>query len=180
MHGIIFSNLKKYVESAYNNGTWDKLMHESGTGREMYLMSKDYPDEDMYNLISTASKVLARPAADILEDFGTFIIPVLIKEYSLLIKKEWKTIDFIENTEETIHKIVRRRNPGAKPPVLKCKRSDRNEVTMTYFSERKMCDFLKGMVKGLADYYNEEISVSHTRCMSHGHSACTLTIMLRS
>ena len=43
MHGIIFSELKKYVETTYGAATWPALVQESGVGAKLYMNVQSYP-----------------------------------------------------------------------------------------------------------------------------------------
>jgi hypothetical protein len=69
-------------------------------------------------LVVAATKATGLKADAILEDFGEFIAPDLISMFRASIKPEWRTLELLEHTEETIHKAVRLRNPGATPPEL--------------------------------------------------------------
>lgn len=178
MHGIIFSELKKYVDTKLGGNAWSNLQKESGVGAKTYLAIQEYPDQEVVNLVSTASRITGRSVPAILEDFGEFIVPDLIGMYKGLIKPEWKTIDLIKNTEETIHKVVRLKNPGAKPAELKCSGPGPDEVVITYSSPRKMCSVAKGIAKGVAKHYNERILISEPTCMLKGSPSCKISIKL--
>ena len=118
MHGIIFSELKKYVDSKLGGNAWNSLLTESGIGFKTYLGNKKYPDEEAVALVSTASRITGKPAGALLEDFGEFIVPDLMTVYGALIKPNWKTLDLIENTESVIHTTIRFQSPEAEPPQL--------------------------------------------------------------
>ncbi|HEV8486504.1 MAG TPA: heme NO-binding domain-containing protein [Blastocatellia bacterium] len=178
MHGIIFAELKKYVITKLGDQAWDNLLNESGIGTKIYLAFQTYPDQEAVALISTASKVTGESIPAILEDFGEFITPDLMAMYNHLIKPEWRTLDLIEHTEETIHHLVRIRQAGAQPPALHCSRADTDEVVITYSSPRKMCALAVGIAKGVAKHYNERITVKHTTCMLEGSSSCNISIKL--
>lgn len=178
MHGIIFSELKKYVDTKLGGNAWSNLQKESRVGAKTYLAIQEYPDQEAVSLVSTASRITGKSVPAILEDFGEFIAPDLIGMYKGLIKPGWKTIDLIKNTEETIHKIVRLKNPGAKPAELKCSSPSPDEVVITYSSPRKMCSVAKGIAKGVAKHYNERILISEPACMLKGSPSCKISIKL--
>ncbi len=178
MHGIIFAELKKYVEARHGGDTWNVLLKESGLGMKMYMPVKAYPDEETVAIVTTASRLTGQPAAAILEDFGEFIVPDLAGLYRALIKPEWKTLDMIEHTEATIHKVVRINSPGAKPPELKVTRVSPTEVTLIYTSARHMCSVAKGIAKGMAKFFNEKIAITETTCMTKGAPECRMSIKL--
>ncbi len=90
--------------------------------------------------------------------------------------ESWKTLDVIEHTEETIHKVVRVRNPGAAPPELSCACPSKDAVVITYVSPRRMCAIAKGIAKGLAAHYSESVRVSDNACTLEGAPQCQISI----
>ncbi len=179
MHGVIFAELKKYVDTKLGGGKWSTLLKESGVGQQkVYMAVQEYPDQEAAALVSAASKMTGKSAPAILEDFGAFIVPDLVHMYWALIKPEWKTLDLIEHTEETIHRVVRIKNPGARPPELKCSRPGPNEVMITYSSARRMCAIARGIVRGVAEHYNEQVVINETNCMLKGNQSCKISVKL--
>jgi hypothetical protein len=177
MHGTIFFELRKYVETKLGGReAWNKLLTEAELGARTYEVMGDYPDSDVIKLVSTASRITGVPVRTILEDFGEFIAPDLLQMYGGVIQPSWKTLDVIEHTEDQIHSVVRLHNRDAHPPNLKCVRTSEQEVVIHYSSQRKMCDVAKGIAKGLAKFYEESISISESTCMLKGDPMCTIQI----
>lgn len=179
MQGIIFAELKKLVDTRFGGDTWKKLQNESGIGERIYLAMAEYPDSEALALVSAASKATGRPVPALLEEFGEFIVPDLVTMYQAIIRPEWKLLDFIMHTEESIHRIVRAKNPGAKPPELKCSRPHPNEVVIVYRSARKMCGVAKGILRGFSKHYGEEILLAETSCMLKGNPSCQISVKIK-
>jgi predicted hydrocarbon binding protein len=177
MHGLIFAELKKYVQARFDDKTWDILLEKAGLKGNMYLASTVYPDSDILALVNTACQMTGLAAKAVLEDFGEFIAPDLVAQYSFLIKPEWTLLDFLANTEETIHKVVRF-NRGVTPPRLSVTRPADDKVVISYDSARKMCALLKGIVKGAAKLYKEDVSILESRCMLQGDPVCVVTVQV--
>jgi predicted hydrocarbon binding protein len=176
MHGTIFFELKKYVETKLGNEAWSKLLSESGLKARNYEVMAEYPDSEAIQLSVTASRITGVPVRAILEDFGEFIARDLLQMYAGVIQPDWKTLDVIEHTEDQIHNVVRLHNRHAHPPNLKCVRASVNEVVIHYSSARKMCDLAKGITKGLAKQYQENIAISESSCMLKGDASCTIHV----
>jgi hypothetical protein len=176
MHGIIFSELRKYVDTKLGAGSWNTLLTKSGLGPKIYLPIQDYPDSDVVALVNTASEVTGLSSTDILEDFGQFIAPSLLGMYRTLVQPEWKTLDLLEHTERTIHSVVRARNPGAKPAELQAERRAPDVVDLTYRSQRRLCSVARGIMRGIAQHYGEEIAIEETRCMHRGDEVCLMEV----
>ena len=104
----------------------------------------------------------------VLEDFGQFIVPSLMRMYGHLLNPEWKAIDVIDCTEGTVHAVVRVKNSEAKPPKLKTKRLSPNEVLLVYTSPRQMCGLAIGIGAGLGRQFGEKVVADQTACMHKG------------
>ena len=99
--------------------------------------------------------------------------------FRMSIKPDWRTLDLIPHTEQTIHKVVRLKNPGASPPKLVSKHTSPEEVVITYTSERKLCAVAKGIVRGVAKYYKEKVEIAESTCMLTGSPRCTIAVRLQ-
>lgn len=175
MHGIILNQLQSYVTKGHGAATWRQLLETAGVGSRTYLASKTYPDEEVVAIVGAASKLTGTPAEAILEDFGAFIVPALLETYGPLLKKEWRTLDLLENTETVIHKVVRFDNPGADPPQLVIERRAPDVAVLQYSSARKMCSVAKGIAKGIAGHYGETLRITDEACMNRGDPSCRIT-----
>jgi len=174
MHGIIFAELQNYAETRHGKGTWNQLLKKAGLKDKVYLPIKEYPDTEVVALVTAASSMTGLPTAAVLEDFGEFIAPTLMKMFGHLLRPEWKTIDIIGNTEGTIHTVVRVKNPGAKPPQLRTVRRSDDEVVLIYTSPRKMCALAIGIGKGLAKHFKEKVTITQTMCIHKGAPQCEI------
>ncbi len=176
MHGLIFIQLQKFAQQQAGAGAWETLLREAELPVKSYSPARAYPDEEVLALVGAASRVLKLPAAAILEAFGEFIAPELIRLYGRLLQPEWKTLDVIENTERLIHATVRIGNPGAQPPVLECIRTTQDALQIMYASKRQLCCLAKGIVTGLGRYFGESITVTDDACMMKGDPFCALRV----
>jgi hypothetical protein len=98
MHGMIFSELRNYVEQRHGPGSWG-----------------GYPDAEVMTLASAVVAMTSQTAPVLLEDFGEFLVPVLMKLHRHMLRPAWKTLDVIEHTECTMHRIVRIENHASSP-----------------------------------------------------------------
>jgi hypothetical protein len=178
MHGMVFSELKRYVDKKHGGDTWVKLLEKAGIATKAYSSMQEYPDAEAVGILSAASALSGRPVPALLEEFGEFLAPTLIRVYGALIKPEWRTLDLIEHTEKTIHTVVRVKNPGARPPELVVVRPSKDEVVITYSSARRMCSLAKGIANGVARHYSERLAITEPACMHRGSATCKISIRL--
>lgn len=180
MHGIIFYELSKYANTRLGPTAWPRLLNDAGFPSKVFLPTQAYPDEEAVKILAAACKATGKPLDAILEDFGEFVAPSLLSMARSLIRPEWKTLDLLEHTEDTIHKMVRGTNPGANPAQLKANRRNPTEMLLSYRSQRKLCKVARGIVKGVATHFKERITISETTCISKGAPACEFLIRVTS
>lgn len=176
MHGIIFSELQRFIESTLGKGAWTKTLLAANLRGHVYNSLSDYPDADLFAIVEAVSKIARKSTAETIEAFGMFIAPDLLGMYSVLIKPDWRTLDVIENTEAVIHAVVRVNQKGARPPTLKCQRVAPDEIELRYDSERRLCRLARGIIRGIAHKYQEDIEIIEYECMHNGAPACVIHV----
>jgi predicted hydrocarbon binding protein len=176
MHGLIFVELKKFVVTGFGADAWKDLIGKTGEDHRIYLPSRTYPDAEMLALVAAACALSGRKADDLLEAFGAFIVPDLVGMYKAHIDRKWSALDLIENTEGTMHRVVRRVNRGAAPPELTVRRTGSNDAVITYTSARKLCALAKGIVRGIAKHYEERVTIEESKCMLRGADLCLIAV----
>jgi hypothetical protein len=149
-------------------------VHEAGIGPRVYLPVATYPDAEAIALVGAASTLSGKPAAELLDAFGEYLVSPLLRTYSSLVRPEWRTLDLLEHTESTIHRIVRLREPDATPPELACERVSTDEVVIRYGSPRRLCALALGLIRGVARHYAETIEIRESACMNAGAPQCEI------
>ncbi len=176
MHGLIHVQLQKFVLAHHGRQVWQQLLTEAGVSGKTYLVSKQYPDADVLNIVGAASRATGTPIPALLEQFGEFIVPDLMAMYRPMLQPEWRTLEMLEHTEHTIHSVVRLRNAEAAPAQLRCRRVGPDEVHLSYDSKRKMCAVARGIIQGVARHFEEAVTILETACMHRGAAACEMSI----
>jgi hypothetical protein len=155
---------------------WNKLLKESGLSSKIYLPNQVYSDAELAKLVQTASQITGKPEDAIQQDFGEYVAPELVNLYRAQINPQWKTMDLILHTEEMVHRVVRLKVPGAKPPALKVEREGPKKVLLVYDSNRRMCGVAKGIIRGVARHYGEQATISEDSCMLQGGPRCQIHV----
>ena len=149
MLGVIFFILKNHVEKRLGSSGWNRILSVADLPAKAYSPIAEYSDSEATTLLRAASQLIGQPLPGFLEEFGEALAPEMLAMHPGLVRPEWKTLDLVMNAEEVIHAVIRRRNPVAKPPALRCARFSDNEVQLVYASPRQLCDIAKGIVRGL-------------------------------
>ena len=172
LHWLIFINLQLFAGSKEK---WQEWIAKANLLETSFYVG-DTSNLDAKQLFSTAAELSHKPLDQFLREFGRFIAPNLISQFSNYIDKKWDLFDFLEHTEEYIHKEVRNQIPGTNPPVLHSMRLDKDKVSIHYISHLKICAFAEGLIEKAADVYNEKITISQPKCMLKGDLECEILV----
>ena len=120
MHGIIFFYIQKFAEGLAK-ASWSASPRRTTVSSppKTFLPTKSYPDEDAVSLLSSAAESAGQPLSSLLETFGAFLGPHLVKVAGQHVDPAWRTLDLVEHTETVIHTMVRATTPEATPPVIR-------------------------------------------------------------
>jgi hypothetical protein len=177
MHGLIFFYIQKFADvAAAGKTTWLQLRTTVSMTSRSYLPAGIYPDAEAVSLLASIADAAGEPVPAIVERFGEFLAPHLVKVAGRHVDPGWKTLDLIEHTESIIHTMIRSTNPGAEPPVLEAVRTAPGELQLVYSSARQLCGLARGLMKGIAGHYGEEISIDEHSCMHRGDPFCSFVV----
>ncbi|MDE1843708.1 MAG: heme NO-binding domain-containing protein [Thaumarchaeota archaeon] len=172
MHKLIFVNLQQFAGSEEKWQEW--LSKANLSDVSVYV---DTPtDLQAKQLLLTAAKLSHLSLNQFLRNFGMFVAPRLISQFSHYIDKTWDVLDFLEHTEEYIHKEVRNQIRGANPPTLRVSRLDKDNVMIRYSSSLKMCHFAEGLVESAATFYKQKVLITQPKCMLNGNAECEILV----
>jgi hypothetical protein len=85
LHGIIFSEMKKYADARLGAHAWPRLLDRAGLALRIYVPTDEYPDDEAARLVAAAAAAAGLPAGAVLEDFGAFMVPDLMRLYGALV-----------------------------------------------------------------------------------------------
>ena len=176
MHGLMFSELRKYVEAHAGAGTWPRVCVEAGVERALHRDTETYPNAELIALVEAAARITGTAVSVLLEDFGAHLVPGLFATFLPEPPPEWGALDLLEHAEQHCHDAVRRRDPLAHPPRLRVRRLSFTEVEVVYASPRRMCHIARGIARGVLTRYRESGSVSESSCMHRGDAVCLISV----
>jgi hypothetical protein len=172
VHGLIFASLRRYTWTTFPDAAaavWDALPG--------YVQQESYPDEEFETALRRVADVTGRPRDELLRDLGRFTGFWTFRALRLDYYEQTPgTREFLLDVESRIHETIRATTAGAAPPRLRVTPLGPVGVTISYTSERGLCELLEGLVGGVADYYGERFDVSQPLCMHRGDPACSFVV----
>jgi hypothetical protein len=176
MHGVIFVELKKFVDARLGEDAWPAILGPAGLDGRVYLPVEDYPDSEAAALVAEARERTGLELDALFQQLGEFMAPDLVRMYGSLLDRAWKTLDVIENAPGTMERVMRARKIATSPANLRTERPGPDEVLVIYGAARRMCGLAKGIVRGLARHFGERVRLEESHCMREGAPACRISV----
>jgi Protein kinase domain/Haem-NO-binding len=176
MHGLICFQLKRYVEHKQGPQIWERLFHDLDLSPRAYQPTDVVPDEEFESLLIALATINGQPLAALMEDFGFFLAPQLVSIYGVMFHAERSTLALLAVTEDVIHRAIRLRQPSTSPPVIKCLWRLENEMELIYSSPRNWCALATGIIRGIAECFDESVTITDRACVHRGDPYCCLAI----
>ncbi|MBL7251515.1 heme NO-binding domain-containing protein [Alloalcanivorax sp. C16-2] len=170
MHGVILYQFRHFVTDRFGPGVWEGARRAAGLADQAHAPVRLYPDAHLERLLVALEDEVGLCRNDLLESFGAWTIPPLIKMYRSLIPAHWDARDFLLNLEEHIHeKLVRLKDPQAQPPRIQVRETAPGVLELYYHSHRDLSALAVGAVYGVAGYFGEKAELMENEPVRGGH-----------
>lgn len=179
MKGIVFTTFNDMVEKEIGIETWNAILDSVNPESEgIYTSVEDFPDEELFAMVSDLSNRTGTPVADLLKAFGQYLFHVLAMKHSVFVEEEPSFLDFLKSIDDVIHKEVEKLYPNPNLPTLSWEQLDENSLELYYRSPRKLCHLADGLIKGAGEQYKTKFTMEHSPCMHDGSDHCRFRIKL--
>jgi len=160
MKGVIAVCLGELVKNKFGKEKWAEVLEDAGLPKSTHFLAiQDIEDAVVLKLVDSVCKVLNISLVQAADAFGDYWVnhyaPKIYKAYY---RKANSAREMLLNMND-VHKEVTSSIENAHPPRFEYEWKDDRTLIMTYHSERKLIDFLVGLVKGVGKYYKENMKV---------------------
>lgn len=176
MKGIVFNILEEMTEEQFGMQMWNEILDEATKSTGVFTAGKNYPDDNLFEIIGIASKKLNLPAETIVGAFGEYMFHRLNERHPVFIEKEPTLKSFLKSIESVIHVEVNKLYQDLNLPSFEYFDNSDDHLIMRYRSPRKLCILAEGLIRGASNHYAQRITLSHSTCMHKGDAYCDLEI----
>lgn len=178
MKGIVFSEFIEMVEDAFSPEIADQIIMETNPESEgAYTSVGTYDHSELVAMVVKLSEITSTPVPDLVQAFGTYLMTRFSKLYPAFFDDVETTFEFLSTIENHVHVEVNKLYADAELPTFDTEQTNDSTLVMVYKSARPFADLAEGLIKGAADYFNENIHISRED-LSGGvgnHARFTLT-----
>lgn len=179
MQGLIYHYLREFVESDLGSPLWERACARAGVAERSFLLTRQYPDQYVYALVSAIQEELgpgAPASSDILFGFGRFVGRRFQREFGFYFRRFATAREMIAGIEPIIHTELRRHDPRSQPPALRTSPVPGGGLRVLYRSPRRLCDVLRGLATEVGAAFGEEIAIDEPTCMNRGGPVCEVLL----
>lgn len=176
MKGVIFNVLEEMVESQFGMEKWNEILEATPCSDGIYIAGENYPDEDAFALIATASEILQIPAPDLIGAFGEYLFHQLSHRHPVFVESQPTLRAFLKSVHSVIHVEVNKLYTTTNLPMFEYFEPDDQRLIMRYHSPRKLCILAEGLIRGAAAHYQHSIELKHEVCIHKGSDFCDLEV----
>lgn len=174
MHGIVHKTLKEYVEEDVDAVDWDEIADRAGLEPKLYLPVSRYPDEEVAAVFDALAAATGASAAAVQRAFGRRLAPELLSTYKAHVRDDWATRELLLGLETVSERVAAQDEESTLPDIETDAAG--GDIVVTYASDRELCSLARGIVLGVADHYDDEVSISEPECALEGADRCTLRV----
>ncbi|SNZ15728.1 Haem-NO-binding [Natronoarchaeum philippinense] len=173
MHGIVHKTLKEYVEGI-DAAEWDDVADRAGLDPKLYLPVSRYPDEEVDAVFAALAASTDENEAAHQTAFGRTLAPELLNTFKAHVRDDWGTQELLLALEVVYERVAAQDEESTLPDVAT--EADGGDIVVTYRSERELCAVAEGIVLGVAEKYDDEVTINERTCTKDGDDHCTLRV----
>ena len=171
MYGLVKQGLEHMVCERHGEGVWSDIKRDAGIDIEMFIGMHVYPDEMVFSLLRSTSKILGVPLPALLRSFGAYWLTFTAHagHDHLLDMAGSSLAEFLENLD-TVHSVLVEGFPEMKAPTFTYDQVSPTEFDLHYHSERRgFAPMVMGLVSALAARFGDAIEIAHERAVDEHH-----------
>jgi hypothetical protein len=159
MKGIVFTEFLDLVENEFGLEVVQQIIDECELESDgVYTTVGTYSHKDMFKMVGKLSEIKGLPVPALLTVFGEYFFTTLKDKYPVFVEKP-NLFSFLNSIDQYIHPEVLKLYPDAELPRFQAEIKSDNEMVLNYMSSRKMSDLAIGLIKGAANYFEEDVDV---------------------
>jgi len=177
MKGMFFNNFDRYISETYGIEAWETILSESDLeSGDVFIGPQVYPDSDFYILLDKAISYLKIEKNELLKDLGRKLFHYYAEYFPDIVDTSINPKQFLLSINDIHQYEVKKLLKVADPPIFTFEDPAPDKVLMTYYSKRKLCPLMEGILLGFSDVFKAPINFTKTACMLKGDEQCSYEI----
>jgi hypothetical protein len=173
MKGIIINITERFIIDNYGEDIFNEIIASCNLEtKEPFVAPGTYPDSDLFEIVVKGCKKLDLTVEEFLKKLGHYSFAQLAERHPSFLESYTHPKAFLQTVDGVIHLEVRKLYQDSKLPVFQYSDPSKDELIITYYSERKLYPFLEGMINGVSDHFGVAISQTNKVYQKDGVELC--------
>jgi len=158
MKGTVVATWIKTCRNVWGSDVVDNAMTSVGWDRnKIFNPLEDVPDKEVNSFVDYISSKKGVNKRELWKTIGKDNLNAFHEGFPAFFKHD-NLYHFLSSMYD-VHANVAKRIPGAHPPLIQVTPISEDEAIFLYKSNRKMFDYLDGLLEGSAEYFKENIQI---------------------
>lgn len=163
MKGVIFNITENFITDKFGEDKLDEILESCKLETTTpFVGPGTYPDSDLMQIVAKASEILKIEPGELVKQLGQYAFFKLAERFPEYVTPYSHPKDFLKTVDGMIHVEVKKLYTDTQLPTFVYSEPSPNELTITYYSKRKLYAFMEGLINGVAEYFKHPIQQSHT------------------
>jgi Haem-NO-binding len=163
MHGMVNRGIQCFVRDIYGQPRWEEVCSRAGLPFFNFESMLVYEDKMTEKVLGTLGQVLGLSRAEILEDFGTYVVSdAHLSSVRRLLRLGGDTFEEFLHSLDDVHDRAKIAMPDLDVPRLTLEPHSESEFTLHYkFSKLGYGGVFLGLLRAMADDYGALVLIDH-------------------
>jgi methyl-accepting chemotaxis protein len=155
--------MEELVTKKFGANKWKASLKCAGLPEStIYMTTGDVPDADVLSIMKGIGEATSLSREQVTEAFGDYWSTVYAPDiYRVYFDKAKSAKEFLLSLDQ-IHVTMTKSIKGAAPPRFTYESPAEKVLIMNYTSPRGLVSLMPALIRGVAKYYNEKVSVTTT------------------
>jgi hypothetical protein len=170
MKGIVFTEFNEMVETQFSPELLDELIVECDlSSGGAYTSVGTYDHSELLQMVNKLAEKTNKPANALMFAFGEHLAVRFATLFPSFFNEFTCMFDFMKRLDNHIHVEVHSLYPDAELPKFSFDDTDPSCLIMEYESSRGLSTLAHGLMQGVLEYYNENITIKAEHISGNSH-----------
>lgn len=178
MQGVVLLGIQRFARERFGPDFWRMVETDAGIAGRLYLPSQSYPMSEVDAAIGSVSRHSGMSVPMVLESIGDYVAPDMLAAYSSLIEPQWGLLDVLLRSEAIVERAALKHGIKLANSPIEGRTGSNGDIVLAYRSPWRICQLVKGLVRGLGAHLNEPVTIEELRCAAMGSPACEWAVKI--
>lgn len=176
MQGVILIGAQRFVRERFGSDFWRMVETEANIAERLYLPSQFYPMAEVDSVIGSVSRHSGMSIPMVLESIGDYIAPDMLGAYASLIDPQWNLLEVLLHSEVIVERGALKHGIKLTSTPIEGRPGTNGEIFLKYHSPWRICQLIKGLVRGLGAHMDQPVLIDEIRCMAANSPVCEFAV----